>query len=83
MGSLNGESLHDLDKESLFSPEKEAQNESGSCSGGSRASGNVMLKDVYKSIKTVVFSNKLNLLIPFGPLAILVKKLSGHHNHVS
>ncbi|GMY30772.1 vacuolar cation/proton exchanger 3-like isoform X3 [Fagus crenata] len=81
MGSLNGESLHDLDKESLFSPEKEAQNESGSCSGGSRASSNVMLRDVYKSIKTVVFSNKLNLLIPFGPLAILVKKLSGHHNH--
>ena len=39
MGSLNGESLHDLDKESLFSPEKEAQNESGSCSGGSRACG--------------------------------------------
>ncbi|KAE8725688.1 Vacuolar cation/proton exchanger 2 [Hibiscus syriacus] len=31
---------------------------------------------VYKSIKTVVFSNKLNLLLPFGPLAIMVHKMS-------
>ncbi|XP_040990614.1 vacuolar cation/proton exchanger 5-like isoform X2 [Juglans microcarpa x Juglans regia] len=37
---------------------------------------------VYKSIKTVVFSSKLNLLIPFGPLAILVEKLTGHHGWV-
>ncbi|XP_018825878.1 vacuolar cation/proton exchanger 5-like isoform X2 [Juglans regia] len=37
---------------------------------------------VYKSIKTVVFSSKLNLLIPFGPLAILVEKLAGHHGWV-
>lgn len=30
---------------------------------------------VPKSIKIVIFSNKLNLLLPFGPLAILVHYL--------
>ncbi|XP_039058543.1 vacuolar cation/proton exchanger 2-like isoform X2 [Hibiscus syriacus] len=39
--------------------------------------GNKMTRNgVYKSIKTVVFSNKLNLLLPFGPLAIMVHKMS-------
>lgn len=33
----------------------------------------------YKSVKIVIFSNKLNFLLPFGPLAILVDKLSGHN----
>ncbi|KAJ1390352.1 Sodium/calcium exchanger membrane region [Sesbania bispinosa] len=33
---------------------------------------------IYRSIRVVVFSNRLNLLIPFGPLAILVQKLTGH-----
>ncbi|KAG5021461.1 hypothetical protein JHK82_017362 [Glycine max] len=33
---------------------------------------------IYRSIQVVVFSNKLNLLMPFGPLAILVQKLTGH-----
>lgn len=35
-------------------------------------------KSVYRSIKTVVFSNKLNLLMPFGPLAIMVHNFTGH-----
>lgn len=34
---------------------------------------------IYRSIRLVVFSNRLNLLMPFGPLAILVEKLTGHH----
>ncbi|CAJ1960238.1 unnamed protein product [Sphenostylis stenocarpa] len=33
---------------------------------------------VYRSIQVVIFSNKLNLLMPFGPVAILVQKFSGH-----
>ncbi|KAM4102503.1 hypothetical protein ACJW30_06G005300 [Castanea mollissima] len=85
MGALNGESVHESDDESLYSPEKGTNKRSipnierGSSSGNSQASMNVMLRNVYKSIKIVVFSNKLNLLIPFGPLAILVKKLNGGH----
>ncbi|KAK7816642.1 vacuolar cation/proton exchanger 2 [Quercus suber] len=85
MGALNGESVHELDDESPYSLEKETcklrspKIEHGSSSGNSQASINVMLRNVYKSIKIVVFSNKLNLLIPFGPIAIIVKKLNGGH----
>lgn len=34
---------------------------------------------IYRSIRVVVFSNRLNLLMPFGPVAILVEKLTAHH----
>ena len=55
-------------------------NEHVSLSGSLRVCGNKMKRNsVYKSIKTVVFSNKLNLLIPFGPLAILVHKMTAHN----
>ncbi|XWS09586.1 hypothetical protein CRYUN_Cryun39dG0002400 [Craigia yunnanensis] len=37
---------------------------------------------IYKSIKTVVLSKKFNLLIPFGPLAILVQKRTGQNGWV-
>ncbi|KAE9598577.1 putative calcium/proton exchanger [Lupinus albus] len=37
---------------------------------------------IYRSIQVVVFSNRFNLLIPFGPLAILVEKLTDHHGWV-
>ncbi|XP_075655262.1 vacuolar cation/proton exchanger 5-like [Castanea sativa] len=51
--------------------------ESGSSYGGSRVSGiKTLIYVVYKSIRTVVFSNKLNLLLPFGPAAILVQELT-------
>lgn len=38
-----------------------------------------MRNTLAQSIKIVVFSNKLNLLFFFGPLAILVDKLFGHN----
>ncbi|XP_024032139.1 vacuolar cation/proton exchanger 5 isoform X2 [Morus notabilis] len=38
-----------------------------------------MRNTVVESIKIVVFSSKLNLLMIFGPLAILVDKFSGHN----
>ncbi|KAM3696000.1 hypothetical protein ACJW31_06G004600 [Castanea mollissima] len=51
--------------------------ESGSSSGGSRVRGiKTLIYVVYKSIRIVVFSNKLNLLLPFGPAAILVQELT-------
>uniref|UniRef100_A0A7N2R8I6 Vacuolar cation/proton exchanger n=1 Tax=Quercus lobata TaxID=97700 RepID=A0A7N2R8I6_QUELO len=51
--------------------------ESGSSSGGSRVSSiKTLIYVVYKSIRTVVFSNKLNLLLPFGLAAILVQELT-------
>ncbi|XP_030481562.1 vacuolar cation/proton exchanger 3 isoform X1 [Cannabis sativa] len=42
----------------------------------------VMGNSVAESIKIVVFSAKINLLIPFGPLAIVVDKFSGHNGWV-
>ncbi|KAF3445151.1 hypothetical protein FNV43_RR14844 [Rhamnella rubrinervis] len=41
-----------------------------------------MRNSVAESIKIVVFSAKINLLMPFGPLAILVDQFSGHHGWV-
>ncbi|TYK19377.1 vacuolar cation/proton exchanger 5 isoform X1 [Cucumis melo var. makuwa] len=36
----------------------------------------------YKSVKIVIFTNKLNFLMPFGPLAVLVDELAGHNSWV-
>ncbi|KAF3453249.1 hypothetical protein FNV43_RR03689 [Rhamnella rubrinervis] len=91
MNSLDKRSMNECEDESLFSPvETEAQKteliqaaDQRSFPGRLQADGDKMLWTViYRSIKTVVFSNKLNLLMPFGPLAILVNKLTGHHGWV-
>lgn len=84
MGSLDGRSdrAH-KDKSNLCGTENLTQksdfitmSEGGSFSGvGSMETLN---NGVCRSIKTVVFSNKLNLLMPFGPLAILVHLLTGN-----
>ncbi|XVF70967.1 hypothetical protein PTKIN_Ptkin11bG0204700 [Pterospermum kingtungense] len=90
MGSLDDHSMHDLNDECLYSPEMEAQkmqstvsNEQVSLSRSLPIGGSKIIRNgVYKSIKTVVFSNKLNLLMPFGPLAILVNKMTAHSGWV-
>ncbi|KAK8490549.1 hypothetical protein V6N11_055776 [Hibiscus sabdariffa] len=84
MGSVEDRSMLDLDDECLDSPGTEVQKTQVPFSGqqlpfsdGFPIGGNKMIRNgVYGSIKTVVFSNKLNLLMPFGPLAILVHKLT-------
>ncbi|CAN6556205.1 hypothetical protein TB2_005653 [Malus domestica] len=90
MESLGKGSIHEFEDESLFPPKTDAQKTSsieavGECSfsGGSQASGDEVWRNIfYRSIKTVVFSTKLNLLMPFGPLAIFVSKLTGHNGWV-
>lgn len=90
MGSLDDRSMHELEDESLFTPEAESEKiqrvhglQNGSVSGDFPYSGNKILQNsVCRSIKTVVFSNKLNLLMPFGPLAIMVHNLTGHKGWV-
>lgn len=90
MGSLNDRSMHDFEDESLFTPEAESQKiqpvhglQNRSFSVDFPSSGNKILQNsVCRSIKTVVFSNKLNLLMPFGPLAIMVHNLTGHKGWV-
>ncbi|KAJ6950978.1 vacuolar cation/proton exchanger 2 isoform X2 [Populus alba x Populus x berolinensis] len=91
MGTLaqNG-SPHEFEEQSLFSPELDSQktqpghiSEYGSAPGGFQPGVSKTWRNVvYKSIKTVIFSNKLNVLIPFGPLAILVHILTGHNGLV-
>uniref|UniRef100_A0A199U9S9 Sodium/calcium exchanger membrane region domain-containing protein n=1 Tax=Manihot esculenta TaxID=3983 RepID=A0A199U9S9_MANES len=91
MGSVveNG-SMHEFEDGSLFSPESAAQKilpshiaVYESVSGGFQATGSKRWRrDVYRSIKTVVFSNKLNLLMPVGPLAIFIHQLHGHNGWV-
>ena len=89
MGSLDGKSVHEFMDKSHFSSEVDAQKlhpthtvEIGSCSGDLQASSNIMfmLRNVVsENLKKVVFSSKLNLLMPFGPLAILAEEMTGHH----
>lgn len=58
-----------------FEPNLKALYTSGSGSYYRR----VMKNTVVNSIRTVVFSSRLNLLMPFGPLAIVVDKVTSHH----
>jgi len=86
MGTPNGRAMHKADEEIPFDSEINFHlSESslvevrGSDSGESRTVHHETLAGiVYRSIKVVIFSNKLNLLMPFGPLAILVQKLTAH-----
>ncbi|GMI85188.1 cation exchanger 5 [Hibiscus trionum] len=97
MGSVEDRSMDDLDDECLYTPGVDARKARTSdsnqllpfsdqqlpLSDGFHIGGNKMIRNrVYRSIKTVVFSNKLNLLMPFGPLAILVHKLTANNGWV-
>lgn len=75
MGSVN-----ELEHKSLFKREEDATQtkeaslmEQGSCTTSFPEHKPKSPKNsVLNSIKIVLFCNKLNLLLPFGPLAILV-----------
>jgi len=82
MGTPNGRAMLKSDDEIPFDSEiNYHQSESslvevhGSHSGESHET---LAGIVFRSIQVVIFSNKLNLLMPFGPLAILVQKLTAH-----
>ncbi|XXG72961.1 hypothetical protein AAC387_Pa07g1947 [Persea americana] len=90
MGSLDGKSEHEFEDESLVSPLSLARKTHGfdvaqhiSFSGGLQPlTIKYMRTKMITSIKSVVFSTKLNLLMPFGPIAILVHNYTGHHGWV-
>ncbi|MQL91557.1 hypothetical protein Taro_024178 [Colocasia esculenta] len=77
MGSLGRRSENDFDDENLFSPvplaHKSLSPDRGQ-DGGGYASNDVMAT-ILRSLKIVMLSSKINLLMPFGPAAILVDKL--------
>ncbi|XP_068636901.1 vacuolar cation/proton exchanger 5-like [Aristolochia californica] len=90
MGSLNGRLEHEFEDESLVSPSaafrkahylNQVQHDSMSRAPQEWKSHNIRSR-LLNSIKIVIFSNRLNLLMPFGPLAIVVTHFSGHHGWV-
>jgi len=86
MVTPNGRAMHKSDDEIPFDSEINFHHSEsslvevlGSHSGESLTVHRETLAGiVYRSIQVVIFSNKLNLLMPFGPLAILVQKLTAH-----
>ncbi|XP_061365682.1 vacuolar cation/proton exchanger 5-like isoform X3 [Gastrolobium bilobum] len=90
MGSPNGRSMNKSEDEVPFGPELNFQQSDSTLVDvhGSRseelqtAHRQTLRGIIYRSIRVVVFSNKLNLLMFFGPLAILLQKLTGHHGWV-
>ncbi|KAJ8754845.1 hypothetical protein K2173_015357 [Erythroxylum novogranatense] len=88
MGSLiESGAVHEFREDRLCSPRRTAQKiqanhiaEYGTASAGLHPIGSNTWRSIAcKSIKIVVFSSKLNWLMLFGPLAILVHLLT-HHN---
>ncbi|XP_073225127.1 vacuolar cation/proton exchanger 5-like isoform X3 [Cicer arietinum] len=87
VGSLEGRGVIELENASLLSPSfprKDAPFVKDSpidheCQNFSQ---DVIRSKVLSSIKVVVFSTKINLLMPFGPLAILIDKLFHSHGWV-
>ncbi|KAK0588922.1 hypothetical protein LWI29_007128 [Acer saccharum] len=91
MGSLDKRAALEFEDEGLESPgsiaRKKHSFEVGSLSNGGsdKRSGNLYMSSrhgVIESIKIVVLSTKLNILMIFGPIAIIVDKTSGSHGLV-
>lgn len=91
MDSLAGKSSLELEGLPLFNSQPTGRKTSSveitpqSCivGHGSENCGSqcFILRSIFRSIKIALFSNKLNFLVPCGPSAILVDKLT--RNHVS
>jgi len=89
MGSLEGRSVIEFEDDNLVSPSSISRKKHSfhepprtSAGGSENFCPKHMMNSVIGSIKIVLLSAKINLLIPFGPLAILVDKSSGHHGWV-
>ncbi|KAL3508931.1 hypothetical protein ACH5RR_028332 [Cinchona calisaya] len=89
MGSLEGRMVLELEDENLVSAGTIARKTSSLDAAPQRSFYDLedfgckyTLNRVLSSIKIVLFSDKLNLLVPCGPLAILVHKLTSHHGWV-
>ncbi|CAN1248231.1 Vacuolar cation/proton exchanger 5 [Linum perenne] len=82
MASLMRNGSDEFEDESLFPSNTIPQKIELPADGLSATSSMICRNSISKSIKIVVFSTKLNLLVPFGPLAILVHVFSGHNGWV-
>ncbi|OVA12328.1 Sodium/calcium exchanger membrane region [Macleaya cordata] len=90
MGSLDEQTILELEEESLVSPLSVSTKTHSldavkhrSFSGSPRVGGlKYITERMFKSLKLVLFSTKLNLLMPFGPAAIAVYYLTRNHGWV-
>ncbi|XP_042520874.1 vacuolar cation/proton exchanger 2 isoform X2 [Macadamia integrifolia] len=90
MEPLDERSVLEFEDESLVSPASLAKRAHSlgttqhvSFSGGPQVNSVSSLRDrVFRSLKVVVFTPKINILMPFGPLAVIVHSLTGHHGWV-
>ncbi|PKA62544.1 Vacuolar cation/proton exchanger 2 [Apostasia shenzhenica] len=91
MVAVDGRSEHEFEDESLVNPSSLTRNHCTSDVGSrdvsfsescQRCSISCLKETVSRSIKTVLFSAKINLLMPCGPAAILVNHLTGQHGWV-
>ncbi|KAK4275248.1 hypothetical protein QN277_018364 [Acacia crassicarpa] len=74
--SLNERPVQEIENESPRIPEISAQKSE------STTHQKTLRRIVCNSVKIVIFSNRLNLLLPLGPLAIIVERLTNHHGWV-
>ncbi|XP_051126097.1 vacuolar cation/proton exchanger 3-like [Andrographis paniculata] len=89
MGSLAGKSELELEDQHLVSSQAIASKTTSleitlprSFIGPDKYGCKCILDTVIRSVKIVLISNKLNLLVPCGPLAILFDKLTNQHGWV-
>lgn len=88
MGSLAGKTNLELEEMHLISPQSNDAKISSLEITPQRSSIGLapedfgckcLLSSIARSIKVTLLSNKLNLLLPCGPLAVAVDKLTNHH----
>ncbi|KAG0479949.1 hypothetical protein HPP92_010807 [Vanilla planifolia] len=91
MGAIDGRSDNEFEDESLVSPTSLPSNNCHSEAGsqnspylgrGQQFDLSSLKNDILRSLKIVLFSAKINILMPCGPAAILVKYMTGHHGWV-
>lgn len=91
IGSLAGKSSLELEELPLVNPQTIGKKTSSAeiisqkryvFPGSENCVSQCILRTIFRSIKIALFSNMLNLLVPFGPSAILVEKLTKNQGWV-
>lgn len=87
MGSVNGRSDNEFEDESLVSPVTLARmslgldrGQHGTLSDDEQEFSIKYLKSqLFRSVKVVLFTAKINILLPCGPVAVLINYLTTNH----
>ncbi|KAJ0965508.1 hypothetical protein J5N97_026646 [Dioscorea zingiberensis] len=83
MGSMSGKSMHEFEDESLASPmafpTERPQHHSIAVQ---ELNFENLKRRLIKNLKIVIFTERINILMPCGPAAIIVNHLTAHHGWV-